>query len=101
MAEGLGKRASLRRAVDGEIAAVEQVSGSFGRANSDAHVRHVERAHVLEHGPVVLVVAEANNTSRVVGGEKGAERASFAGPARVNVAVPMGNVDAPADMSRA
>ncbi len=48
-------------------------------------MRHVERAHVLEHRPVVLVVAEAHDTARILPWEQGRERAALPRVGRVHL----------------
>src|SRR5258708_4147536 len=46
---------------DHEVAVVEEVRRRFRRAHPYAHVRDVQRTHILEHRAVVLVVSTAHD----------------------------------------
>src|SRR4029077_12262224 len=56
--------------VDNDVAAIEQMGRRFGGAHSNARVRDLEGAHVVEHRPVVLVIAEADDAAGVLTGQE-------------------------------
>src|SRR3979411_2978635 len=61
----------LARAVDHDVAVVEQIRRRFGRGDAHTRVRALKRADVLEHRPVVLVVAEADDAAWILAWEQG------------------------------